>query len=71
LFYDNEDCKGCPISKHTGQELCKGSPYHDVYEAYVLDMRKHSEESKVQFMDACYKMYMWLKDLHEYYQNES
>ena len=27
LFYNEGDCKGCPIKKITGKDLCYGTPY--------------------------------------------
>jgi len=34
-FFDNSTCKGCPVSAHTGQFGCCGTPYDDI--------RKHWE----------------------------
>lgn len=46
LEYYSHLCAGCPISRFTGQLVCYGTPYDQIFDAYDYD----NIEAEVEFL---------------------
>ncbi len=58
LYFENDECKGCPISTETGEGRCKGTPYN----TYSHKKTAVNAQSQVDFLKSVAKKNGWLED---------
>lgn len=47
IQYSNQCCKGCPIAEDTKQELCYGTPYHELHREYHKQQNRGANKLKI------------------------
>jgi hypothetical protein len=57
LCEEHPECRGCPVFRKTGQQLCEATPFHDAFIARVINDDLPEFKAKatemVAFLESC------------------
>lgn len=48
VYYDNDNCEGCPVASKTGMPLCNDTPYEEAFFAFKAVADREDDDPQIE-----------------------